>query len=280
MSSSWAETLSMHSPLLLPVAHDVLTSRLIEAAGFRAFQIGGFALVGSHLGLPDADLAHFGEQFTWIEDILNVASVPVMVDASNGGFDLKEVARTVSSLESAGADALFIEDQCSPKKCGHMNDKHVVSPEEMRSKIQVAFETIQGDVFLVARTDAFAVEGMTKTKKRVEKYLNAGANGIYVEGLETEKELSSFARSFEGTPLALSILEGGGKTPWVQPSTLSEMGYNMILYPTTLLFRSLQAMAEGLKSLKDGVATPTWASYTVQQYGELVRLPYWQSLEK
>lgn len=278
---TWRQVLQRSPlPLPLPVAHDALTARLIERAGFAAYQIGGFALIGSHLAMPDADLSHFGEMRPWIFDIVHASGLPVMVDASNGGLDLKMVARTVMSVEALGASAFFLEDQSSPKKCGHMDDKHLHTVEEQCGRLRLALDTIQHDTFVMARTDAFAVEGMDGVRRRCDAYLKLGVHGLYAEGITDEADLRLFADSYPGVPLALSILEGHGKTPWIDPEALGDMGYSMVLYPTSLLFAAMRAVIDRLDGLLVGDPTPEGRGSTMEEYGEVVRLPWWQELEQ
>jgi len=187
---SWKETLKENAPLLLPVAHDALTARLIEIAGFKAFQVGGFAMVASMHAVPDVDLEHFGEKSNRVYDIIGASSLPVMIDADDGYGDVKNVTRTVLEYLRMGVSALFIEDQQPPKKCGHMSGKKVIPPEEMVNKIKAA-DSVRNDkdFFILARTDAIAPEGLDKALERAEKYLKAGADGVYLEGVENEKQI-------------------------------------------------------------------------------------------
>src|SRR5437762_916671 len=128
---TWKELVSAHAPLPLPAAHDALTAKLIERAGFHAYQIGGFALVGARHALPDVDLTRFAEQSAGVRDILAACDLPVLVDADDGYGDAKNVTHTVRSYEAMGVSAIFIEDQVSPKRCGHMSGKAVVPIEIM-----------------------------------------------------------------------------------------------------------------------------------------------------
>src|SRR5947209_13026522 len=152
---SWRIVLQEGEPLQLPAAHDALTARLIKRAGFRAYQIGGFALVGTRHGLPDVDLTRFAEQAAGVRDILAACDLPVLVDADDGYGDAKNVTHTIRSYEAMGVSAVFIEDQVSPKRCGHMQGKTVIAPEIMEERISAAAAARhQPDFFLVARTDA------------------------------------------------------------------------------------------------------------------------------
>src|SRR5436190_6196556 len=173
-SMSWKTVLERHAPLQLPAAHDALTARLIKRAGFQAYQIGGFALVGSRHGLPDVDLTRFAEQAAGVRDILAACDLPVLVDADDGYGDAKNVTHTIASYEAMGVSAVFIEDQVSPKRCGHMSGKEVVSATIMVERVEAAVAARRSsDLFIVARTDALAVEGLDAALKRAEQYLDA-----------------------------------------------------------------------------------------------------------
>jgi 2-methylisocitrate lyase-like PEP mutase family enzyme len=128
---SWKQALKRERPLLLPVAHDALSSRIIEQAGFAALQVGGFAVEGSRHGVPDGDLTHFAERFAAVKDIAAATKLPIMVDGDDGYGDAKNVSYTVRSYEALGTQAIFLEDQLAPKKCGHMEGKKVVPVEAM-----------------------------------------------------------------------------------------------------------------------------------------------------
>jgi len=159
---SWKKALVRETPLLLPVAHDALSARIIEQAGFGAVQIGGFAVEGSRHGVPDIDLTHFAERYAAVKDIMGATSLPIMVDADDGYGDVKNVTYTVRGFEGLGIQALFLEDQQAPKECGHMDGKKVVPPEEMVGKLKSAdqLETNRGST-QAARclAEALAVDG-------------------------------------------------------------------------------------------------------------------------
>jgi len=278
---SWKETLKENAPLLLPVAHDALTARLIEIAGFKAFQVGGFAMVASMHAVPDVDLEHFGEKSNRVYDIIGASSLPVMIDADDGYGDVKNVTRTVLEYLRMGVSALFIEDQQPPKKCGHMSGKKVIPPEEMVNKIKAA-DSVRNDkdFFILARTDAIAPEGLDKALERAEKYLKAGADGVYLEGVENEKQIKKIGETFKGVPLATSVLERGGETPWLSPKEFGELGYSMILYPTTVLFQYTYAVQKALGNLLKEKPMPKDSSVTMKEFEKIVDMQYWAKIEK
>src|SRR5438270_348926 len=164
---TWKALLDKHKVLQLPAAHDALTAKLIERAGFPAYQIGGFALVGARHALPDVDLTRFGEQSAGVRDIMAACDLPVLVDADDGYGDAKNVTHTVASYEAMRVSAIFIEDQVSPKRCGHMSGKEVVPAKIMVQRIEAAVAARRSsDFFIVARTDALGVEGLDAALKR------------------------------------------------------------------------------------------------------------------
>jgi 2-methylisocitrate lyase-like PEP mutase family enzyme len=246
----WKTVLADNAPLILPSAPDALTARLIERAGFPAYQIGGFALAAAMHAVPDIDLEHYGEKHAKAREIIEASKLPVLVDADDGYGDVKNVTRVVRGYEASGASAIFIEDQQAPKRCGHMAGKRVVETEDMERKIRAAAAARHSqDFFLLARTDAREVHGLDEAIARGQRYLDAGADGVYVEGPKTDEELRKVGEAFQGVPLAVSVLERGGKTPWVAPTELGAMGFSMILYPTTLLFRAIHATQIALVDL-------------------------------
>src|SRR4051812_44242454 len=168
---SWESVLSAHAPLILPAAHDALTARLIQRAGFPAYQIGGFALAGAMHAVPDLDLEHFGEKSAIVRKIIHASNLPVLVDADDGYGDSKNVTRTVQEYETMGASALFLEDQIAPKRCGHMGHKGVIPIKDMVNKIKAAQAARSDpDFFILARTDAIEPNGLRDAIKRGKAY--------------------------------------------------------------------------------------------------------------
>jgi len=277
---TWRQALDESAPLLLPVAHDALTARLIELAGYPAYQIGGFALVGARFAYPDIDLAQYGENSAVMRDIIAASSLPVLVDADDGYGDVKNVVRVVQGYEAMGASAIFLEDQLAPKRCGHMVGKRVVSAETHVAKLRAAVAARHDrETFIVARTDARAPLGLDEALRRSELYLKAGADAVYVEAVETIEELERTARVLGGVPLATTILEGGGRTPWMDPKDLKALGYSMLLYPTTILFQVVRAIQRAVEGLKAGRTMPADQAVTFEEYENILRLPDWAQTE-
>jgi 2-methylisocitrate lyase-like PEP mutase family enzyme len=278
---SWKALLEREQVLQLPAAHDALTAKLIERAGFPAYQVGGFALVGARYGRPDVDLEHFGEKNRAVQDVIDGCALPVLIDADDGYGDAKNVTRTIRGYEALGASAIFIEDQTSPKRCGHMAGKTVIPLEKMVAKVRAAVAARQQDkTFILARTDAIEPEGVDSAIRRAEAYLNAGADGAYVEGPRSRDELERVGRALHGTPLATSVLERGGVTPWLSPAEFRELGFTMILYPTTVLFRLAKAIERALRDVRAGKPLDEADSIDMKQFEGLVELEKWAEIEK
>jgi methylisocitrate lyase len=279
---NWRKLLRKHAPLQLPAACDALTAKLIRDAGFPAYQVGGFALDGARFGYPDMDLSRLGEKSEAVREIVRACDLPVLVDADDGYGDAKNVTHTVHVYEKMGVSALFIEDQKAPKRCGHMAGKEVIPAEEMVSKVRAAASARndRDSFFLIARTDALEPNGLPDALRRAESYLKAGADGIYVEGPHDRKQMRTIGSELRGVPLAITMLEGGGKTPWTSPEELHDLGFAMVLYPTTLLFRMTRAIQRGLADLKAGRPMPKREAVDMLEFEKIVDIAYWKSIEQ
>jgi 2-methylisocitrate lyase-like PEP mutase family enzyme len=277
---SWKELLDREQPLLLPCAHDALSARLIERAGFLAYSIGGFALVGSRYAVPDIGLAAFGEICAGIRDIMAATRLPVLVDGDTGYGDVKNVAHTIEGYEAMGAAAIFLEDQVAPKRCGHMAGKDVIPAEHMVAKIKAAVGARQNkDFFIIARTDARAVHGLDEALRRGEQYLNAGVDGIFIEAPQTVQELETVGAAFKGVPQIANMLEGGGQTPVLPPAELKAMGFAMAAYPTTLIFRVARTIVRALADIKAGKAIAGSDGVDFAEFKDITNYGEWARIE-
>ena len=249
---SLRELLSLETPLLLPVAHDCLSMRLIERAGFPAASIGGFGVVGCRLGLPDLGLASFGEIATAVRDMAAATSLPLVVDADDGYGDVKNVVRTVQTYEAMGVSAIVLEDQASPKKCGHMTvERRIVPVEEAEAKLAAAVAArTRSDFAIIARTDARSVEGLEAAIARGRRYVAKGVDALFVEAPTSVEELKIIGSSFD-LPLVVNAAESG-RTPLLSPAEYRELGFSIILYPATMLLRMVEALTRSLAALRRG----------------------------
>jgi 2-methylisocitrate lyase-like PEP mutase family enzyme len=278
---TWRDLVEREAPLLLPAAHDGLTAKLIERAGFKAYQVGGFALAGARHGFPDIDLVHYGEQSAGVRDIIAASSLPVMIDADDCYGDVKNVTRTILGYEMLGASAIFFEDQKAPKRCGHMKGKEVIPAEAMASKVKAAVGARRNpDLFLVARTDAIASDGLDEALRRAELYLKSGADGLFIEGPKSVKQLERIGKAFEGVPKIANMLEGGGVTPILSPKDLHSMGFAMVLYPTSLLFRLTKTIQKVLDDMLAQRLTFEGEGVTFDEFEKVVGLEGWKEIEE
>lgn len=274
------ELLKRERPLLLPVAHDALSARLIERAGFSAAAIGGFGLVGCRLGLPDLGLASFGEISAAVRDIRAATSLPLIVDGDDGYGDVKNVVRTVRVYEEMGVGAIVLEDQVSPKKCGHMAvERRLVSPGEARSKLVAALDARRSaDFAVIARTDARSVEGLEAALERGWLYRDCGIDALFIEAPVSIDELQTIGRSFD-IPLLVNAAEGG-KTPLLSPQAYRDLGFAMVCYPSTLLLRMVSTLHRTLASLREGRIPPGDALPDFGELTAIMGMKEWMEVER
>ncbi len=266
-------------PLVLPGAHDALSALLIKQAGFKGFFIGGFQTAGARYGLPDIGLCALGEFTAAFRDIIGACDLPVLVDADNGYGDVKNVVHLLHTYERMGVQALFMEDQVSPKRCGHMAGKQVVPTEEMEAKLRaMAANRINPDTFIVARTDARAIHGMDEALRRAGRYVRAGADGVFIESMLDEEEMARAVREVDTVHVA-NMLEGG-VTPIVKPAVLGQMGYRIALYGITLLLRITRTMQLALADLKSGELKLVGSGTPFEEYTKIVGVERWGEIEK
>jgi len=266
-------------PLVLPGAHDALSALLIKQAGFKGFFIGGFQTAGARYGLPDIGLCAQGEFAAAFRDMIGACDLPVLVDADNGYGDVKNVVHLLHTYERMGVQALFMEDQVSPKRCGHMAGKQVVPTEEMEAKIRaMAANRMNPDTFIVARTDARALYGMDEALRRAERYVRAGADGVFVESMLNEEEMARAVREVDTAHVA-NMLEGG-ITPILKPAVLGQIGYKIALYGITLLLRITRTMQLALADLKSGELKLVGSGTPFEEYTKIVGVERWRKIEQ
>lgn len=275
--ASFRKLAQTERPFVLPGAHDGLSARLIELAGFKGLFVGGFASLGARHAVPDVGLMGLAEISAVTRDVRAATTLPMMVDADDGYGDAKNVANTVRTYERLGVQAIFLEDQVSPKRCGHLAGKRIVPSARMETKIRAAAAE-RSTLFIVARTDARSVDGMDEAMRRGERYLEAGADAIYIESPESVAELEHVGRAFRALNMA-SMLEGG-KTPILKPSELHAMGYNIVIYGITLLMRITRTMQAALDDLKTERLALMGTGVSFQDYMRIVDLDRWSAIEQ
>jgi 2-methylisocitrate lyase-like PEP mutase family enzyme len=234
--------------LLIPGAPNALTARIIEAAGFAAVYVTGAGLANSYLGAPDLGLTTVTEVADHVAAIREAVSVPLIVDADTGFGNALNMRRTVRLLERAGANAIQIEDQVFPKRCGHFDGKEVIPTPEMVGKIKAAADARDDSgLMIVARTDARATEGMDRALDRARAYAEAGADALFVEAPQSLDELRRIPLAVPGIHLANMVF--GGKTPLLPREELAAIGFAGILYANAALQAAMLAMKEAMAHL-------------------------------
>jgi len=260
--------------LILPGAHDALSLKLIERAGFAAATCGGFATTASLLGAPDIGQLTMSEMAETYARLCDATELPLFADGDTGHGNVSNVARTVRAFERAGVAGLFIEDQAAPKRCGHMEGKAVIPQSEMVGKIRAALDSRRDpDLVIMARTDALAVTGIDDTLERAIAYREAGADMIFIEAPTSEAEMRRVARAAKAPSFA-NMVEGG-KTPIRDAATLQAMGFAVVAYPvgaTFLIARALERYYAGLKRDGSSGALST-ELMSFADFSELVGLP-------
>jgi len=224
-------------------AHDVFSALIIEQAGFETVFLGGFGASASMLGLPDVGLMTLTEMAEAVRHTAGRVSIPVIADGDTGHGDLHNVQRTVELFEAAGAAAIVLEDQITPKRCGHFANKQIIPAEEMALKIRAAVQAKRNpDLVIFARTDARQMNGLDDAIERVNCYCAAGADVAFIEAPQTMAELAEIPKRVP-YPLLVNMLTGG-VTPILAADEVAQLGYKMAVYPVESLMVCAQALKE------------------------------------
>lgn len=231
----------------IPGAHNGMAALQARDAGFEALYLSGAAMSAS-MGLPDLGMITLNDVNFFIRQLARSSSLPVLVDGDTGYGEALNVMHMVRAFEDAGAGAVHIEDQHLPKKCGHLNDKKLVSPQEMAAKVAAASRA-RRHLYLIARTDAAASEGIDSAIARTKLYIEAGADAIFPEALTDAEMFRQFARALPGVPLLANMTEFG-RTPVFTPRDFEEMGYRMVIWPASSLRVANKAQEELYATIK------------------------------
>ncbi len=227
-------------PLMVPGVFNALVGRIAERLGYRALYLSGAAL-SACAGVPDVGLLGLTEFANAAREIASASSLPLLCDADTGFGEALNVERTVRQFEAAGAAGLHLEDQQLPKRCGHLSGKALVEPEAMAAKVRAAAAARRDrDFVIVARTDARGPLGLEEAIRRARLYVEAGADAIFPEALESKEELAAFAMALRPVPLLANMTEFG-RSPNLDFAELAELGYRLVLYPVTALRCALRA---------------------------------------
>ncbi|MBL8669136.1 MAG: isocitrate lyase/PEP mutase family protein, partial [Alphaproteobacteria bacterium] len=235
-------------------------------------------VVGARYGLPDIGLCSLGEISAGIRDIMGATTLPVLIDSDDGYGDVKNVTHSIRTYERMGASAIFIEDQVAPKRCGHMAGKDVVPVEVMERKIRAAAAARESkDTFLIARTDARAVHGLDDALRRAERYVRAGADGIFVEAPTTVAELERVGREVQ-VPQFCNMLTGG-LTPILTNKELYDMGFEMVVHGISLVMRAAKALRDALDDIKADRVDYRQGYVSFEEFKEITRFKEWAAVE-
>lgn len=255
-----AETLKtlLQDGVLAPGCYDALSAALVQQAGFQAAYVTGGSIAYTRLGRPDIGLVSVSEVADSISMIADRVDIPLIVDADTGFGNALNVMRTIRTFEKAGATAIQLEDQQTPKRCGHLSGKNLISSEEMVGKIKAAVDTRE-NALIVARTDAIAVEGLNAALDRSEAYIEAGADILFVEAPPSQQDMRDMCSRFGSrVPLIANMVEGG-TSPVLPYSTLQEIGYRLVIFPGAFARTVVHAGREMLDVLKrDGTTEAYW----------------------
>lgn len=266
---------------VMPCCFDALSAKLIAAAGYDLAFMSGFSVSAARLGLPDTGLISFSEMLDSLRNCVAAAGgIPVIGDGDTGYGNALNVQRTVREYARAGAAAVMIEDQVSPKRCGHTKGKQVVGREEARLKIRAAVEArAADDILILARTDARAVAGFDEALARCQEFVAEGADIIFLEAPESEAEMRAFCAAIPRPCMANMVF--GGKTPVLPPAQLEAFGYKIAAYPLVLISAAISAMQQALQALAPDANVPHPPEVSFTELQKVVGFPeYWAAEER
>jgi len=266
--------------LVAPGCFDGLSARLVEEAGFEAAYLSGGAVARS-MGIPDIGLVTMSETIERAAQVVSAVNIPVIADADTGYGNAVNLVRTVREYERTGVAAIHIEDQITPKRCGHLDGKEVISLAEMENKLQAAFAARSDpDFCIIARTDARGVHGFDDAINRARAFVKLGVDAVFVEAPQSESELEEIPRRVTGVPLLVNVFKGG-KTPMLPVDRLQKMGYRIAIYPSETQRAGIHAIRQVLGLLKrEGTTAAMDAALTTfKERDEVVGLDDWQKIE-
>lgn len=264
--------------IVVPGCFDALTAKLIERAGLPAAFMSGFAVSASRLGQPDTGLISYGEMVDQGSNICSAVSIPVFGDGDTGYGNAINVRRTVQGYARAGFACIMIEDQVSPKRCGHTRGKQTVSRGQAFARIQAAVDARNegADILIMARTDARATVGLEEAVYRAGKFLEMGADITFLEAPLNEEEMRAYCDNVPGPCMANMVEQGD--TPLLSPARLQEIGYKIVAYPLTLMLSGIQAMESAISALQGGNHPRTLADFA--HLREIVGFPEYYEAER
>ena len=257
MSELLRQRLQQPEPLLAPGVYDALTAAMVEEAGFEAAYLSGASIAYTKLGRPDIGLTSLTEVAEVTAHIRERTALPLIVDADTGWGNALNVQRSIRVLERAGAQALQLEDQGFPKRCGHLQDKTLIPIAEMVGKVRAALDA-RDTALIIARTDAIAVEGIGPAMDRAEAYLDAGADILFIEAPEDRAQMAGIATRFgPRVPLLANMVEGG-RTPLASTAELGRMGFRLVIFPGGTVRAAAHALRDYFAALRHDGTTASF----------------------
>lgn len=273
LRARWADLAAR--PLVVPGIGTPLEARCAVAAGFEAVYQSGYATAAWRHGQPDIGLMALEETATALEAVAEAVDVPIIVDADTGYGDVAGVERAVRRLERMGASAIQLEDQTWPKKCGHMSDKTVIPAVDHARKVLAAVRARQDpDTIIIARTDALAPHGMVEALDRVKRYADAGADAVFVDAPSSIEDLEAIAGAVSGVPLLANMSESG-LTPHLTAQEFHDLGFGVVLFPTSALRIAARAMTDFFTELRGSGDSRGWVErmMSLDELNDTVGLP-------
>ena len=267
--------------LVAPGCFNGLSARLVEEAGFEAAYLSGGAVARS-MGIPDIGLVTMSESIERAVEVVSAIKIPIIADADTGYGNAVNLVRSVREFERAGVAAIHIEDQITPKRCGHLDGKEVIPRGEMEMKLAAALNTRSDpDFCIIARTDARGVNGFDDAIERARAFAKLGVDAIFVEAPQSEEELAEIPRRIPDVPLLVNVFKGG-KTPMLPMQRLEQMGYRIAIYPSETQRAAIHAMRTTLATLKrEGTTESIDAMLTTfKERDRVVALDDWQKIER
>lgn len=266
-----------------PACFDALSALLVQRAGFDYCFTSGFSISAAKLGLPDTGFISYGEMVDQGQQITQAVSIPVIGDADNGYGNPMNVKRTVKGYIRAGFAGIILEDQVSPKACGHTRGRKVVSREEAIMRIKAAVDAREetgSDIVIVARTDSRQAVSLDESLWRSRAFADAGADVLFIDALASREEMKSFCEISPLVPKMGNMLEGGGKTPILTPFELEEVGYKLVAYPLSLIGVSIRAMQDSLAAIKGGRIPPPGSMPSFEEMKDILGFNTYYEEEK
>ncbi len=275
------QLLKRNKLLVAPGCFDGLSARLVQEAGFESAYLSGGAVARS-MGIPDIGLVTMSESIERAVQVVSAINIPIIADADTGYGNAVNLVRSVREFERAGVAAIHIEDQITPKRCGHLDGKEVISLAEMELKLKAALAARSDpDFCIIARTDARGVNGFDDAVIRANAFAKLGVDAIFLEAPQSEEELAEIPRRVPNIPLLVNVFKGG-KTPMLPMERLEKMGYRIAIYPSETQRAAIHAMRTALSTLKrEGTTESIDATLTTfKERDKVVGLDDWNKIER